>query len=270
MKRAPFWVLLLLLSAGATAAGVRYFADAFSILAIDITMDRDRALAEAARLMTRDGFAPAGYRQAASFSLDSEAQTFVELEGGGKERFTQLLRDGIFAGYTWNVRHFREGEVPETTIRFAPDGRPDGFVERLKEDAPGAALESEPARVIAERDAVKWGVDFQQFALAERGSERRPAGRVDHTFTYERAAPALNEGRIRVKLVVSGDRLTEVTPFIKIPDAFTRRYEELRSANTAIGIGSVVGMALLYVVGGIGVGLFMMLRQRWIIWRPAI
>ena len=35
----------------------------------------------------------------------------------------------------------------------------------------------------------------------------------------------------------------------------------MRSANEAIGIGSVVGMALLYVVGGIGIGLFFMLRQ---------
>ncbi len=34
----------------------------------------------------------------------------------------------------------------------------------------------------------------------------------------------------------------------------------MRSANEAIGIGSVVGMVLLYVFGGIGVGLFFMLR----------
>ena len=62
--------------------------------------------------------------------------------------------------------------------------------------------------------------------------------------------------------MVSGDRLTEVTHFVQIPEAFTRRYENMRSANEAIGIGSVVGMVLLYVVGGIGVGLFFMLRSR--------
>jgi hypothetical protein len=270
VRRPAFWVLFALLSAGAAAAGVRYFSDAFSILAIDITMDRDRALGDAARIMERDGLGPPGFRQAASFSLDSEAQTFVELEGGGKDRFTQLLRDGSYAAYAWRVRHFKEGEVNETVIRFAPDGRPDGFVERLREDAPGAALESDAAKAIAERDAAaRWGVNFSLYSLAERGSERRPAGRVDHTFTYERAAPALNEGRIRLKLVVSGDRLTEVIPFIKVPEAFSRRYESLRAANTAIGIGSVVGMALLYVIGGIGIGLFVMLRQRWVIWRPA-
>ena len=69
--------------------------------------------------------------------------------------------------------------------------------------------------------------------------------------------------------MVSGDRLTEVTHFIQIPEAFTRRYQNMRSANEAIGIASVVGMMLLYVVGGIGVGLFYMLRSRWVLWRPA-
>ena len=67
--------------------------------------------------------------------------------------------------------------------------------------------------------------------------------------------------------MVSGDRLTEVTHFVRIPEAFTRRYENMRSANEAIGIGSAVGMMLLYVVGGIGVGLFFMLRARWVLWR---
>ena len=69
--------------------------------------------------------------------------------------------------------------------------------------------------------------------------------------------------------MVSGDRLTEVTHFIQIPEAFTRRYDSMRSANEAIGIGSVVGMVLLYVVGGIGVGLFFMLRSRCVLWRQA-
>ncbi len=43
----------------------------------------------------------------------------------------------------------------------------------------------------------------------------------------------------------------------------------MRSANEAIGVGSVVGMVLLYVVGGIGIGLFYMLRSRWLLWRRA-
>jgi hypothetical protein len=271
MRRPAFWIALTILSAAAVAVGIKYFPSAFSIVALDITMDRERALADARRIADRDHLEPPGYREAASFALDEEAQTFVELEGGGKEAFTRMMRDRLYAAYTWRVRHFREGDPNEATIRFTPDGAPYGFVEKLREDAPGAALSSEAARAIAERDAaVRWNVPLDAFGLIESGQERRTGGRVDHTFTYERRSPTLNEGRYRLRLIVSGDRLTELTHFLRIPEAFTRRYASMRSANDAIGIGSVVGMALLYVFGGIGIGLFFMLRQRWVIWRPAL
>ncbi|HEX6464686.1 MAG TPA: CPBP family intramembrane glutamic endopeptidase, partial [Vicinamibacterales bacterium] len=198
------------------------------------------------------------------------AQTFVELEGGGKAAFTRMLRENLYAAYTWRVRHFKDGETNETTISFTPDGRPYGFQEKLKEDAPGPALDAAAARRIAEQQATsRWNVPLSVFTLVEQGQERRPAGRVDHTFTYERTGETLNEGRYRLRLEVAGDRLTGVTHFIKIPEAFTRRYAKMRSANELIGIGSVVGMVLLYVIGGIGVGLFFMLRRRWILWRHA-
>ncbi len=150
MKRPAFWILLAVVSIAATAIAVRLFPQAFSIVALDITMDRDRALSEARTIMARDGFGPPGFRQAASFTLDDETQTFVELEGGGKEAFTRLLRDGLYSAYTWRVRQFREGETNETLIQFTPDGQPYGFVEHLKEDAPGAALEPADARSRAE------------------------------------------------------------------------------------------------------------------------
>jgi hypothetical protein len=270
VKRPAFWILLGLIALAATAATVHYFPQAFSIVALDITMTRERALADARAIAARDRLGPADFRQAASFALDSDAQTFVELEGGGKAAFTAMLRDGLYAAYTWRVRHFREGETNETLVRFTPDGRPYGFVETLKEDAPGAALDAAEARRRAEADAAaRWHVDLAPFVLVEQGQEQRPGGRVDHTMTYERSAPLLGEGRHRLRLVVAGDRLTEVSRFIQIPEAFTRRYGAMRSANEAIGIGSLVGMVLLYVVGGIGVGLFFMLRSRYVLWRQA-
>ncbi|HYI86534.1 MAG TPA: CPBP family intramembrane glutamic endopeptidase, partial [Burkholderiales bacterium] len=155
-------------------------------------------------------------------------------------------------------------------IRFTPEGKPYGFVEKLKEDAPGAALDANAARALAESAAPKWNVDLARFAVAEQGQERRVGGRVDHTITYERTDASAGEGGYRVRLVVSGDRLTEVTQFVRIPEAFTRRYTSMRSANDAIGMGSAIGMMLLYVLGGIGVGLFFMLRKRWVLWRQAV
>src|SRR5687768_2905583 len=174
-------------------------------------MDRGRALDEARAIATRDGLGPAGFRQAASFGADNEAQTFVELEGGGKEVLTRMLRDNLYASYSWKVRHFKDGETNESTIVSTPDGRPYGFTEKLKEDAPGAALDAAAARRIAETGAAaRWNVDLSKFTLVEQGQERRPSARIDHTFTYERNDATLNEGRYRLRLTVAGDRLTGV------------------------------------------------------------
>lgn len=270
MRRLAFWIVLAVLSAAATAVGLHYFPQAFSIVALDITMDRGHALEAARGVAARDAIGPAGYREAASFGGDEEAQTFVELEGGGKDAFTRMLREHLYEAYTWRVRHFKDGETNESTIHFTPDGRPYGFVEKLREDAAGAALDASAARRIAEDAATRrWNIPLTAFSLAEAGMERRPSGRVDHTFTYERSGETLKEGRYRLRLVVSGDRLTEVAQFIKIPEAFTRRYASMRSANEFIGIGATVGLALLYVIGGIGVGMFFMMRRRYVLWRHA-
>ncbi len=135
---------------------------------------------------------------------------------------------------------------------------------------PGPRSRATRRERIAERDAAAhWGVDLSAYRLVEPGQTRRPGGRVDHTFVYERASPTLNEGRYRLRLVVSGDRLTEVAPFVKVPDAFLRRYESMRAANSTLGLVAVIGMVVLYGLGGMGVGLFAMMRLRWVVWRPA-
>jgi hypothetical protein len=270
-KKPAFWLVLAVLSVVSAAFAWRYFTDAFPLLALDIRMDRQAALASARTLAAERRLGPTDFRDAASFSIDEAVQTFVELEGGGKPAFAALLADRMFAPYQWRVRHFKEGEKHEAAFTFAPDGTSNGFVERLKEDAPGAALPAGEARRIAESSAAApWGVDFNGFQAAEQSEERRTGGRVDHTFVYERGDRRLGEGRYRLRLVVSGDRLTELTYFIKTPDAFARRYEQMRSLNTAIGIGGSLGFLLIYGAGGIAFGLFVLGRQRWVVWRQPV
>ena len=133
---------LAALSVAATWIGIRYFPQAFSIVALDITMDRGHALDAAREIAARDRLGPSGFSQAASFGGDDEAQTFVELEGGGKDAFTRMLRDRVYEAFAWRVRHFKSGETNETTIRFTPDGRAYGFVETLKEIRPDEGLEA--------------------------------------------------------------------------------------------------------------------------------
>jgi hypothetical protein len=271
IKKPIFWILAGLAAIAASVFAWTYFTSAFPLLALDIRMDRATALERARALASTQQIGPREFRDTASFALDSELQTFVELEGGGKAAFNALVADRQYAPYRWRVRHFRERDPHEATFWFAPDGTPNGFVEKLKEDAPGAALDAAAARDLGETTATRaWGVDFTPFRPVEQSEERRTGGRVDHTFVYERTDRQLGEGRARLRLVVGGDRLTELRYFIRIPDAFTRRYENMRSANDAIGVGASLAILAIYGVGGLAIGLFFLARQRWVLWRQPI
>ncbi len=270
-RKPALWIGLAAVSVASAVFSWHYFAGAFPIVSLDIRMDRQAALA-AARAVAADRRAgPSDAREAASFSLDETVQTFVELEGGGKPAFAALVADRLYSPYRWRVRHFKEREKHEATFDFAADGTPNGFVERLPEDAPGAALAAQAARAIAESTATgAWRVDLAPFRAVEQSEERRTGGRVDQTFVYERSDRNLGEGRYRLRLAVSGDTLTELTYFVKIPDAFSRRYDEMRSVNTAIGVAGSLAFVVVYGVGGIAFGLFVLGRQRWVIWRQPI
>src|SRR5262245_43879076 len=272
MTRNPLlWIALALFSIASAVFAWHYFPGAFPIVALDLRMDRGAALASARALAAERQVGPADAREAASFSLDESVQTFVELEGGGKPAFTALVADPLYSPYRWRVRHFKEGEKHEATFDFAADGAANGFVERLQEDAPGAALDASAARAIAESAATGvWHVDLGPYHAVEQSNDRRTGGRVDHTFVYERSDRTLGEGRLRLRLAVSGDTLTELAYFVKIPDAFSRRYDEMRSLNTAIGVAGSLAFLVVYGVGGVAFGLFVLGRLGWVIWRQPI
>jgi hypothetical protein len=272
MTRKPlFWILLVLLSIGSIFFTYTFFSDAFPIVSLDLQMDRTNALTHAKELAEKHRFGPEGYEQAASFRGDRQVQVFVELEGGGTEAFKEMMSKGLYMPYAWRVRHYKELETREAMLRFTPNGKPYGFVVKLPEKEAGPLLSSDSAQTIAVNAATgEWGIDLSQYTLVERSQEVRPGGRIDHTFVYERPNIKIGEGLYRLRLVVGGDKLTELTHFVKVPEAFERRYEEMRSANDIIGITGSVGMVVLYIVGGCGIGLFFLLRQRWVIWRTPV
>lgn len=273
VRRRWSWLVLVLAAGLSAVLAVRLFPRAFPVVSLDIHMDRAHALRAARTLATVQHWGPHdAVREAASFAGDGAAQSFVELEGGGKSAFTALLHDDLYAPYKWQVRLFKESETNQTIVAFKPGGDPYGFEETLREKDPGAALSSDAARKIAEGSAAgaPWNLPLARFNFIEKSQVTRPGGRVDHTFVYERPDLHLGEGRLRLELVVSGDRLTGLTHFIKIPEAFTRRYEQMRSANNAIAAGASIAMVLLYLLAGCGGGFAYLLRRRAALWRQPL
>ena len=271
-RRPTFWIMFCALGIAGAITAIQLFSVAMPSVSLDISMDRGRALAEAAVLAERYGWAPSDARSAASFGqVGSEVQTYVELEGGGPDAFASLADAGVYQPYQWSVRRFAEGEVEEALVRFTPQGTPYGFRLRLSEDDPGQGnLDETAAREAAEAGAAAWSVDLSSYSLLESSEQTLPGGRVDHTFVFERTDITLAEARFRLRLVIAGDRFAQLTPFVHVPEAFSRQYADMRSTNDAIALVAQSIFVLFFVLFGAGLGTALLLRRRWVEWRTAL
>jgi hypothetical protein len=268
LRRPVFWIVFVALSLAAAVFTFKNFSTAFPLVSIDLQMDRKDALREARLLAQKYAWPPKGFDQAAEFGTEQEVQNFIELEGGGKPELSRILKEKIYAPYTWRVRHFKEGDAHETQVRFTPEGEPYGFIVKLPEQEKGVSIPAAEAHQIAETAAkTDWKIDFSRYKLIESSKDDRPGGRTDHTFVYEREDERIREGRFRLRLIVGGDKLTGLIHFVQIPEAFTRRYEQLRSVNDAINAASSIAVFGPYLLGFCGIGLFVMIRRHWVIWR---
>ncbi|MEE8434199.1 MAG: hypothetical protein V3S64_05365 [bacterium] len=277
-----FWTLFGAVSIASTIFVYVYFAKAFPLVDLDLRMDRSQALQAARRLAKVHGWGPEDFRQTVRFSVEQEVQNFVELEGGGVSAFRAMITDGLFSPHRWVVRHFREGEVRETWIVFKPSGDFLGFEELRSEQWPGTNVAAPEARRIAEQQAkTVWKVQLDQYKLVESSQKNQPGGRIDHSLVYERPDrrihakgagrdPDKDSGRYRLRLVVSGNRLTALERFIKIPEGFILRHREMRSANNTISMAATIAIALVYFLGGCVGGLFLLIRLRALIWRAPV
>ncbi|MDQ2963068.1 MAG: CPBP family intramembrane metalloprotease [Pseudomonadota bacterium] len=270
-KRPAFWVAFALVSALSAALAWRYFPEALPLINLDVKMSREQAVEHAAAIADRLHLAAPEARRASSFTHDGTTQNYVELEAGGKPAFARLLSGEVYAPYRWEVRLFKPGQTAEARVRFKPDGAVYGFARHVPEDEPGASLDTVVARTIAEaRARSDWALDFGPYRVLEQSRVERPNGRVDHAFVYEREDVKLGDARIRMRLTVSGDALSEITHFVHVPEAFGRRFQEMRSANNAIARVASLAAGVLYGLGGCIIGMLWLLRQRRLLWRPAL
>ena len=149
--RSPlFWTFLVIGFLGASFFSYHYFSKAFPIVSVDLLMDRAHAIEKAALLGSQYTIGPVSYHTAIDFDTDNNVKRYIELEAGGKEMLTELIQKHWYEIYVWRVRHFNEYNPHEATFFFSPEGVPYGFIEKISEELPGAALPQTDAQLIAE------------------------------------------------------------------------------------------------------------------------
>jgi membrane protease YdiL (CAAX protease family) len=276
-RKTIFWIVFTITSILSLLYFVNNYNKAFPSLSLDVKMNREMALDVAKKLSQKYNWKPEDGNSAVTFYSERETQTFIEREAGsdfkeGLEIFKNLFQDSLYFPYGWKVRYFEEKKTNEVIVKFTPAGTPYGFYQKLGEDEMGDSLSRDSAFVIATKDLKRdWEIDLSKFELIDESQKIQPVGRVDHSFVYERVGFKLGEeGALRLKLSVSGDKLTEVNHYVHIPEAFKRRFGEIRSLNDTIAFSANMFIFLLYGLAGCVYGIFILLRQKRVLWKGAI
>ncbi len=248
MKKAT-WIILISLSIISIVGFWKYFDKVFPIINLTITMDRHEAEKKAIEFAQKNEFEVNGYDVALQFKENGMLQAFVELEGGGKQVFKDMISNGYHQPYQWAVRFYKPDTINELHVHFTPDGKLNEFLAKIPESEKGSALNKDQALKIALDKVAEINVDMSCYCLVEHNTTEQPSGRVDHTFVYEREDITLEKGVYRIKLKVFGDKFSGLERSVKIPDEFVRRYQQMFADNKLIAsVGQNIAIFLYFFV----------------------
>ncbi|HEV8632177.1 MAG TPA: CPBP family intramembrane glutamic endopeptidase [Thermoanaerobaculia bacterium] len=260
----------LLLACIAVAAvslfvGVKYYFFAFPEASIEFRVTREGSVPLARAFLARLGLDAKGYRNAAIFGFDDEQKTFLERELGVAE--SNRLLESTVRLWRWKHRWFRPLQKEELDVEVTTKGEVVGFHHPLAEEAPGADLPVDEARRLAEAFlAGTMGRPLGSLAFVEASTQKRPH-RGDHSFTWKVLGSEVHGADYRIAVDVAGAAVTGYDERLKVPDTWSRGYQELRSKNeTASLVDSV--FLLLTLLAMLGV-LVVCIRRGDVRWRAA-
>ena len=224
-RRPVFWIAYAALAAASLALAAQLFPHRVSRSSTSTSgctrRGRRQGRGDRACGQARAG----GARSVARFANDATAQNYVELEGGGKAAFAQLVAGRAYAPYWWEVRLFKPGEVDEATVRFRPDGTPERLHAAAAGDLRAGPFEARArcrrrARTRAHARTRRLGRRLRRLsparAVAADAADRpgRPRLRVRaRRQARRRPHPAAARGR--------GRRPGRVEPFVHVPERST-------------------------------------------------
>jgi membrane protease YdiL (CAAX protease family) len=269
VRALALWLLAGVIGA---AFAFQYFFAAFPEASVDFRVTRGQAVEKARSTLAELGHDVAAYQSSVVFQVDQDAKTYLEREVG-LEQANRLMATELTAWW-WDVRFFRPQQQEEFRVKVDPAGRVVGLAHTLEEKRAGAHLESDTARPLAEallRERLKLDLTAYEYLPGEANPTDRP-NRRDWSFTWERRIPALvqagKDAPYRLRVTVQGDRPGGYEEFLRVPEAWKRDFELLRSSNTFFQLLAQVPYAFL--LGGVFLVLYDLARRGRVNWRGAL
>jgi len=200
----------------------------FPAASIDLKLSRNEVRQKAREYSSRFGYPVDKTIQSSSFTYYNEAKTFLEYELG-LDKASELMRSEIPV-WCWSSAFRRELSFEQMRVWFWPSGQLMGFSHDIEQERKLPTITHAVALDRARRFLSEQGVVLDHLALKSDQNVSK-ANREDHSFSFEDKTRDYKGGRIRYDVTISGDLLTDYSTYLKVPDAFTRKYDRMRSYN---------------------------------------
>jgi len=236
------WVALGIIGA---AFAYKYFFRAFPEASVDFRVTRPEALKLAQSFVAGLGESVSDYRSAIVFSVDDDAKTYLERELG-LQQANQLMSSQLHVWY-WDVRFFRPLQEEEFNVRVSPAGNVVGYTHKIEEARAGATVERAAAQADVQQFLVtKLGIEASQwdFLPEEANSTKRP-NRTDWSFTWEKHGFRAKDAPYRLTVALQGDHIGGSQEYLRVPEAWDRSYQRLRSSNDTLALVFTVPYIML-------------------------
>jgi len=242
-KRALFlWV-----AAGVLGAlfAFKYFFLAFPEASVNFRISRQEALTRAQKFVSGLGEHINGYQSTIVFDVDDDAKVYLERQLG-LQQANQLMSSELSIWF-WDVRFFKPQQEEEFHVRVNPAGQVVGYDHKIEESRAGVSLERAAAQSVAQNYlTARLGLDPRgwDFLPEEANSKKRP-NRLDWSFTWEKHGFRAKDAPYRFQASLQGDRIGGSEEFLKVPEAWQRSYQQLRSSNIFYNQVAIIPYVLL-------------------------
>lgn len=228
----------------------KYFFRAFPEASVDFKVSRAEAQKRAKEFVEGLGENLNGYQSTIVFDVDENAKTYLERELGLQQ--ANRLMSGELNIWYWEVRFFRPQQEEEFQVRISPAGKVVSYEHKIAEAQAAKSLNREEAQAVAQsflQSKLGTDLDNWNFLPEEANSQTRPK-RVDWSFTWERKNFKAKDAPYRLVVGLQGEQVGSKQEFLKVPEAWSRDYQNLRSKNilynqiALIPYGFLLGAAL--------------------------
>jgi hypothetical protein len=221
------WIVVLCICGMAAYHNFKF--EVFPSASIEMTKSKGQIQAQAEQLAVEQGFKKSDLIKSTTFNIDQGAKNYLEHEFKlGDANRIMLTQVPV---WTWKTRLCKEYDQEQFRALISPTGQLVSFAHVIPNDAPGKSLTHEEAKKLALSYVQKLEKQSSNYGkLVEDETKPRPK-RTDHSFVWENQVTPFKEARLRIRVNVSGDQVTNYNKSLHIPEKWLRDFSTKRSVN---------------------------------------